>query len=91
MTHFKVVDKGRRQEIAFLSSTQLYCKRNITAGMQLVHVACFVLVAVFADSVLSDTPANCSYVDIQGKWMLMEGDRGFDSTIEGCDKEGLCK
>lgn len=46
----------------------------------------FVTLLVLAiGHVAADTPANCSYADIEGKWLVMETVRGFDNTITGCD------
>ena len=37
-----------------------------------------------AHTSLADTPANCSYADIMGKWTIYETSRGNDNTIKGC-------
>ncbi|XP_048738617.1 dipeptidyl peptidase 1-like [Ostrea edulis] len=34
--------------------------------------------------IYADTPANCTYEDIQGRWMFQIGSRGHDNTIK-CD------
>ena len=40
-------------------------------------VALFWLVALVA----ADTPANCSYEDVKGKWVFSIGEGGFDRTL----------
>lgn len=35
----------------------------------------------------ADTPANCTYEDIQGRWLFQIGDRGHDNTVN-CDAVG---
>ena len=37
--------------------------------------------------VLADTPANCTYEDIAGKWVLHVGKGGFDNTLK-CNGNG---
>uniref|UniRef100_K1R058 Dipeptidyl-peptidase 1 n=1 Tax=Magallana gigas TaxID=29159 RepID=K1R058_MAGGI len=37
--------------------------------------------------VFADTPANCTYEDIQGRWLFQIGDRGHDNTVN-CDSVG---
>lgn len=37
--------------------------------------------------VFADTPANCTYEDIQGRWLFQIGDRGHDNTVN-CDAVG---
>lgn len=32
-------------------------------------------------AVLADTPANCTYEDVQGRWRFQIGSRGHDNTI----------
>jgi hypothetical protein len=34
---------------------------------------------------LADTPANCTYEDIRGRWVFSEGPRRFDKTLK-CDQ-----
>ena len=41
-----------------------------------------VLLAVLAPSVLADTPANCTYEEISGKWSFHIGPKGGDNTID---------
>jgi cathepsin C len=41
-----------------------------------------VLLAVLVPSVLADTPANCSYEEISGKWSFHIGPKGGDKTID---------
>ena len=40
------------------------------------------LLAVLAPSALADTPANCSYEEISGKWSFHIGPKGGDNTID---------
>ena len=40
-------------------------------------VAVFCLMALVA----ADTPANCSYEDVEGKWVFSIGEGGFDRTL----------
>ena len=35
-------------------------------------------------SSVADTPANCSYADVVGKWTIYETARGYDNTLTGC-------
>jgi len=47
----------------------------------------FGLVAAFAVCVLlgksnADTPANCTYEEIKGKWVFSVGDGGKDKTVD---------
>lgn len=37
---------------------------------------------LLVDKASSDTPANCTYEDIQGTWTFYEGERGFGSEID---------
>lgn len=46
-----------------------------------------VMLALTTTPVLSDTPANCTYDDIQGTWNLYETERSGDATID-CDNMG---
>ena len=41
------------------------------------------LLALIHSSV-ADTPANCSYADVVGKWTIYETARGNDNTLTGC-------
>ena len=44
-----------------------------------------ILSALFSVAV-SDTPANCTYEDIRGKWTFHLGQSGFDNTIDCSEK-----
>ena len=40
------------------------------------------LLALLLPTVFADTPANCSYDEIQGTWSFHIGDKGYDNTID---------
>lgn len=42
----------------------------------------------FLDFVASDTPANCTYEDVRGKWVFYMSERGHDKTVD-CSKPGM--
>ena len=44
-----------------------------------------ILLSIFISVVSADTPANCTYEDIQGSWFFHVGATGFDNTID-CSK-----
>lgn len=49
---------------------------------------CFaLLVAVCHSGVRADTPANCTYEEIRGKWTFFVGQGGHDNKID-CSKMG---
>ncbi len=43
------------------------------------------LLFVFIHEILCDTPANCTYEEIKGKWVFHMGKGGRDRTID-CTK-----
>ena len=44
-------------------------------------LCCLVYFSLVSD-VFSDTPANCTYEDVRGKWQFMIGQGGFNNTID---------
>ena len=42
----------------------------------------FLIIAILVCSAFADTPANCSYEDIRGRWLFHEGPRGNDKTVD---------
>jgi len=38
--------------------------------------------ALLVSTVLADTPANCTFNDVAGKWVLYEGSRTYDSSVD---------
>lgn len=46
------------------------------------------VLALTTPPILADTPANCTYDDIQGTWNLYETERSGDATID-CDNMGI--
>ena len=41
----------------------------------------FIISSFILKSTLAETPVNCSYEDIRGKWLFHEGPRGNDKSI----------
>ena len=48
------------------------------------------VIVLFLQTVAADTPANCTYEDIVGKWTFGIGKGGFDNSLK-CDDVGKCR
>jgi len=40
------------------------------------------LLGLLVPAILADTPANCTFSDIAGKWVLYEGSRIYNASID---------
>jgi len=49
---------------------------------QRLSVVCFILLSVLLSNVVSDTPANCTYMDIQGNWVFSIGPNNNDRSLD---------
>lgn len=50
-------------------------------------IKALVVLVVAVAGVMGDTPANCTFDDIKGEWMIYETERMGDSSID-CDNMG---
>lgn len=40
------------------------------------------IISALVTNIKADTPANCTYEDVIGSWMLYEGSKGNEKTID---------
>ena len=61
--------------------------------MKILTPLSLAVLVVLSSSVYADTPANCTYDDVQGRWLFMMGPTGGDRTINCTDpgKKPFCK
>lgn len=50
-----------------------------------IHQTFLLAFLLFFKNVFGDTPANCTYEDIQGSWLFYVGDNSHDNTLQ-CDE-----
>ena len=50
-----------------------------------IHQTFLLAFLLFFKDVFGDTPANCTYEDIQGSWLFYVGDNSHDNTLQ-CDE-----